>query len=225
MELAVSVRDAKKSSKTLRNKGDIPAVVYGRSEEAAPIAINRKEFEKVFKAAGESQVISLKGLGVSKDVLIKAVEVDAVSGFPIHADFYAIQKGQTVTVSVPLEFEGTSEAVKSLGGILTKVMHELEVECEPKDLPHAIYVDISLLANLDSQILVKDLQIPSNIKITAEPEDVVALISVAEEEPVEAAAPADLSTIEISEDRGKKEDENEAATPAAPAEAPKAKKE
>lgn len=225
MELTVEVRDAKKSSKTLRNKGDIPAVIYGRSEEASSITINRKEFEKVFKAAGESQVISLKGLGVSKDVLIKAVEFDAVSGKPVHADFYAIQKGQTVTVSVPLEFDGVSEAVKSKGGILTKVMHELELECEPKDLPQAIHVDISMLAELDSQILIKDLKFPASAKVSAEPEEVVALISVAEEEPVEVAAPADLSAIGISEERGKKEDDGEAAAPATPAEAPKAKKE
>jgi large subunit ribosomal protein L25 len=218
MELTVEVRDAKKSSKTLRNEGSLPAVVYGRSEEAAPITINRKEFEKVFKAAGESQVISLKGLGVSKDVLIKAVETDAVSGFPIHADFYAIQKGQTVTVSVPLEFEGTSEAVKSLGGILTKVMHELELECEPKDLPPSIKVDISALVDLDSQILIKDLKLPASIKISAEPDDVVALISVAEEEPVEVAAPVDISAIGISEERGKKEEAEGESAPATEAE-------
>jgi large subunit ribosomal protein L25 len=208
MELAVEARDAKKSSKTLRNAGGMPAVVYGRSEEAAAIAINRKEFEKIFKAAGESSVISLKGLGANaKDVLIKAVDFDAVSGMPIHADFYAIQKGQTVTVSVPLEFDGVSEAVKSKGGIITKVMHELELECEPKDLPHAIHVDISLLVDLDSQIHIKDLVLPKSAKISAEPDEVVALISVAEEESAEPAAPADLSAIGISEDRGKKEEE------------------
>jgi len=104
-------------------------------------------------------------------------------------------------------------------------MHELELECEPKDLPQAIHVDISMLVDLDSQILVKDLVLPASSKISAEPEDVVALISVAEEEPVEVAAPADLSAIGISEERGKKEDDGEAAAPATPAEAPKAKKE
>ena len=206
MELTAEARDAKKSSKTLRNMGGMPAVVYGRSEEATSIAINRKDFEKLFKAAGESSVVSLKGLGAPKDVLIKAVEFDAVSGLPIHADFYAIQKGQTVTVSVPLEFDGVSEAVKTKGGILTKVMHELEIECEPKDLPHAIHVDISLLVDLDSQIHIKDLKLPTSAKISAEPDEVVALISVAQEEPEEPAAPTDLSAIAISEERGKKED-------------------
>jgi large subunit ribosomal protein L25 len=154
----------------------------------------------------------LTGLGAAKDALINDVEFDPVSGAPLHADFYAIEKGQTVTVSVPLEFDGVSPAVKDLGGILTKVMHELEIECEPKDLPHAVHVDISKLTDLDSQILVSDLNLPKSAKISAAPEEVVAMISVAVDEPIEAA-PVDISAIEISEERGKKEDAD-----AAPAE-------
>jgi large subunit ribosomal protein L25 len=205
MELAVTKRDGSKSPNTLRREGTMPAVIYGRSEEATSIAVNTKDFQKVFKSAGESSVISLTGLGTAKDALINDVEFDVLTGTPIHADFYAIQKGQTVTVSVPLEFDGVSPAVKDLGGILTKVMHELEIECEPKDLPHAVHVDISKLTGLDSQILVSDLSLPKSAKISAAPEEVVAMISVAQEEPVETA-PVDISAIEISEDRGKKED-------------------
>jgi len=207
MELTVEKRDAKKSAKTLRNKGVLPAVVYGRSEESTPIAIDLKTFKKIFHEAGESTVISLKGLGTAKDALIHEVEFDVVSGEPIHADFYAIEKGQKVTVSVPLEFEGVSPAVKDLGGILTKVMHELEITVEPKDLPQEIIVDITVLTTLDSQIKVSDLKLPKNAEISAEPEEIVAMISVAQEEPTEEATPADLSAIEISEDRGKKEEE------------------
>lgn len=208
MELTVEKRDAKKSAKSLRGEGVLPAVVYGRSEESTPIAMSRKDFEKVFRAAGESTVITLKGLGEDKDALIHDVAVDPVTGATLHADFYAIEKGQTVTVSVPLEFDGISPAVKDLGGILLKVMHELEMEVVPKDLPHAIHVDISALTDLDSQIKIKDLSLPSSAKITIDADEVVAMITVAKEE-VEEAAPADLSAIEISEDRGKKEEEGD----------------
>jgi large subunit ribosomal protein L25 len=212
MELTVEKRDKAQNPHTLRGKGILPAVIYGRSEESTPISVDLKQFQKVFKAAGESSVISLVGLGAAKDALIHEVSFDVMTGAPIHADFYAIQKGQTVTVSVPLEFDGVSVAVKELGGILTKVMHEIEIECEPKDLPHAIHVDISKLVDLDSQIHVSDLTFPKSAKVSAEPEEVVALISVAKEEVEEVAAPTDLSAIEISEERGKKE---EAETPAA----------
>lgn len=211
MELTVEKRASDVKAKALRDKGVLPAVIYGRSEESTPIAVDLKTFAKLYKAAGESSVITLKGLGADKQVLIHEVEVDAVSGAPIHADFYAIEKGQKVTVSVPLEFDGVSPAVKDLGGILTKVMHELELTCEPADLPHVIHVDISKLATLDDQIKVSDLTLPKSAEISVDAEEVVAMISVAQDEPEEPAAAPDLSSIETSVERGKKEEDAPAA--------------
>lgn len=208
MELVVTKRDIKQNLGTLRKQGVLPAVVYGRSEESTPISVNRKDFEKVFRQAGESSVITLTGLGEAKDALIHEVAVHAVSGVPLHADFYAIQKGQTVTVSVPLEFAGVSPAVKDLGGILVKVMYEIEMEVLPKDLPHSIHVDISTLATLDDQIKIADLALPASAVLTLDPDEVVAMISVAKEEE-EESAPMDLSAIETSVERGKKESEDE----------------
>ncbi len=217
MELAVTKRDVATKPKALREKGLLPAVLYGRAQEATPISVDRKTFEKLFHQAGESTVITLSGLGEDKDALIHEVDVDAVTGTALHADFYAIAKGQTVTVSIPLEFDGESAAVKDLGGILVKVMHEIEIECQPKDLPHAIHVDISKLATLEDQIHVKDLVgIPASAKISVDMEEVVAMIDVAKDEPVEEVA-ADISAIETSVERGKKEEEGAegAAAPAA----------
>ena len=208
-ELTVSKRDSAQKASTLRKQGILPGVIYGREEESTPIAIDRKTFEKVYKAAGESSVLKLTGLGEDKEALIHEVEFDAVSGEPLHADFYAIAKGQSVTVSVPLEFDGVSPAVKEKGGILVKVMHELEIEVPPKDLPHAIHVDISKLVELEDQILVKDLVIPATAKLSIETDEVVALIEVAKDEPVEET-PMDLSAIETSVERGKKEEEGAA---------------
>ncbi len=215
MQLAVTKRDNTKKPNTLRLEGVLPAVVYGRSEESTPISINRKDFDKVFKVAGESQIITLTGLDGEKQALIHDVEVHPVTGISMHADFYAIEKGQKVTVSVPFEFEGVSPAVKDKGGILTKIMQELEIECEPKDLPQHIVVDISKLTELDSQIHVSDLKLPASAKISVDPDQVVATISVAQEETAEESAPVDLSAIEISEERGKKEEEGADAAPAA----------
>lgn len=228
MELAVTKRDNTKKAATLRREGVLPAVVYGRAHKSTPISVDQKTFEKLFSAAGESTVITLTGLGEDKLVLVNEVERHPVSGVLMHADFYAIAKGQKVTVSIPLEFQGVSPAVKELGGILTKVLHELEIECEPKDLPRSIVVDVSKLATLDDHIQVKDLTFPAGAEVSAEEDDVVAMISVAEEEPVEEVA-ADLSAIEISEERGKKEEDGtdgEAGiTPAAKTEVQKPAKE
>ena len=209
MELAVTKRDNTKSSNTLRHEGVMPAVVYGRSEASTPISVDRKTFEKLFKTAGESTVITLTGLGSTKQALIQDVEFHPVSGAPLHADFYAIEKGQTVTVSVPLEFDGVAPAVKELGGILTKVIHEVEIEVDATELPHAIHVDISALKTLDDQIKIEDLTFPKSAKLSIDADEVVAMISVAKEETDEAPA-MDLSQIETSVERGKKEEEGEA---------------
>lgn len=212
MELAVEKRDTKTKAATLRRGGVLPAVIYGRSEESTPISVNRKVFEKLFKEAGESTVITLTGMGGAKEALIHDVAVHPVSGLPLHADFYIIQKGQTVTVSIPLEFEGVSPAVKDHGAILVKVMHELEIECQPKDLPQSIIVDISTLAAIDDKITVGDLHLPKSAIITAGAEEVVAMAAALQEESDEAT-PMDISQIETSVERGKKEEED------APAEA------
>lgn len=212
MELAVEKRDTKTKAAALRRGGVLPAVIYGRSEESTPISVNRKVFEKLFKEAGESTVITLTGMGGAKEALIHDVAVHPVSGLPLHADFYIIQKGQTVTVSIPLEFEGVSPAVKDHGAILVKVMHELEIECQPKDLPQSIVVDISTLAAIDDKITVGDLHLPKSAIITAGAEEVVAMAAALQEESDEAT-PMDISQIETSVERGKKEEED------APAEA------
>ena len=130
---------------------------------------------------------------------------------PLHVDFYAIEKGKKGTVNVPLSFVGTSTAEKELGGSIVKVLHEIEIEAMPKDLPHEIEVDVALLKDFESSIHVKDIKAPAGVTILTEGEEVVAVAEAAkeivEEEP---AAPVDMSSIEVAE-RGKKEEEGEAA--------------
>jgi large subunit ribosomal protein L25 len=216
MELTVQKRDKSQNPHTLRRSGILPAVVYGRAEESTPIAVDAKTFGKIFKEAGESTIITLKGLGEDKQALIHEVAFDPVNDQPVHADFYAIQKGQKVTVSVPFEFEGVSAAVKDLGGILTKVMHDLEMTIEPADLPQYISVDISKLATLEDQIKISDLSLPKSAELSIDLDEVVAMISVAKDEPIEET-PMDISAIETSVERGKKEEEGEGEAPAAEA--------
>lgn len=197
---------SKGKPQTLRNKGVLPAVLYGRHEASTPIEVNLKDFEKLFRAAGESTVIELAGLGAPKQALIQDIDADPVTGALRHADFYVIEKGQKVTVSVPLSFVGVSGAVKDLGGILVKVMHELEIEVDPAELPHELEVDISALATLDSQIKVADLKLPKSAEIQIDGDELVAMIDTAKEE-TEEVAPMDISAIETSVERGKKEEE------------------
>jgi len=195
----------------------IPAVVYGARVENTSISVPSAPFEKVLKAAGESSTIVLEVAGTSAteksikfDVLIHEVQVDPVKGFPIHIDFLAVDMNKAIEVQIPLEFIGVSPAEKAGLGSLMKVLHEVEVSALPKDLPHAITVDISPLSTLQDQIHVRDIVAPTGVKILTEAGEVVALVAPAKaEKEEEVAAPVDLSAIEV-EKKGKKDEESEA---------------
>src|SRR3989344_3110374 len=222
--LEIKPRKPKQKPTALGGRGFVPAVFYGRKEKSTSVAVSRKDFIKIWKQAGESSIITLKGAGSDeKQVLIQDVSRDPVTGAPIHVDFYAIEKDKKLRVKIPIEFTGVSVAVKDLGGILIKVLHELEVESLPKDLPRGVTIDISSLVALDSRILAKDISLPKEVTVITNADEVVAAISVAKEEVVEPAAPIDLSAIEV-EKKGKevKEGEGETEAPATPT-APEAK--
>lgn len=181
----------------------MPAVFYGKKQASTPIAVSHKGFLKAWKEAGESTVIELKGDGLELEALVQDIDVDPITDLPRHADFYVFEKGQKMEVPVSVSFVGVSPAVKDLNGILVKVLHEVRVSAEPKNLPHEIEVDISSLTTLDSQILARDLKLGAGVELAEKPEEVVASISVAKEEPVEEV-PVDLSAIEV-EKKGKEE--------------------
>jgi large subunit ribosomal protein L25 len=204
-----------KRTKKLREEGIMPAVLYGKNEKSVPVLLLQKEFEKVWKEVGESSVITLQGIGDDKEALIHGIDCDPVNGKPRHADFYIIEKGQKIRVTVPIEFIGTAPAVKELGGTLVKVLHELDIEVESASLPHSIEADISVLRNFESQLLVKDIVVPKEVAILTSPDEVVALVSEAQEEEVPDTGTADaISSIEV-EKKGKQEEEGDVAAGAA----------
>jgi len=195
--LKVEKRDIKEPLGEMRKSGFMPAVFYGKKEAATSIKLPFAIFEKTLKDAGESTILHLEGKDIDVDVLIHEVDLDPVTDKPRHADFYAIEKGKKLSIPVPLEFIGVAPAVKDLGGILVKVMHEIEIEALPKDLPHKIEVDISKLATFDSVVTAADIKLPEGVSLKVKPEEVVASVYEPKEEVVEVA-PVDLSAIEVA---------------------------
>lgn len=206
--LSVTPRTEKgKKLEALRKEGKLPGVVYGPKEEAKALLTDKVQFEKLLHEAGESSVVTLEGLDKPIDVLIQDVAFDPRRGGVTHVDFYAIEVGKEVTVNVPLEFEGEPAALK-LGGTLTKVLYEIEITCQPKDLPQHIVVNTEVLETFEDRITVKDLPIPEGITVENDPEEVVALVQEVEEETEEEPGEIDMDAIEV-EHKGKEESEEE----------------
>lgn len=206
-------RDESIKLDVLRKGGEIPAVFYGAGKKTTSIHLSKIEFKKIWREAGESSAVKIEMEGGNKekenvDALIHEVQVDPVTDEPIHVDFLAIDMKKKIQVKVPLVFEGISGAVKSGIGNLVKVLHEVEIEALPADLPHNLIADISKLKTLQDQIFVSDLKLPAGVAVINNPSDVVASI-IEQVEEKEEAAPVDLSAIEV-EKKGKKEEEGEA---------------
>jgi len=211
INLTVEKREAGVDLAGIRSKGFIPAVFYGHKQASTSISVKEVDFLKAWKQAGESSVINLTGNDIDLEVLIQDLDLDPVTDVVRHVDFYVIEKGKKVTVHVPVEFTGVAPAVKDLGGILVKVLHELEIEAMPKDLPHNLVADVSGIATFEDRVFAKDIVLPSGVTLLTNPEDVVASVAQAVEEK-EEVAPVDLTAIEV-EKKGKeaKEGEGDAA--------------
>lgn len=196
-----------KAVKALRRKGFLPAVMYGRKEDSQSISVPVKDFGKVLQAAGESTLITLSLAGKEHNVLIHDVLLDPLTEKPLHADFLAVEMDKTLETEIPLEFIGESPAVKNEGGILIRVMHEVEVSALPKDLPHTIIVDVLRLARVGDRITLGDLKLSSGVTLIGDPGEVVALVesprSEEELKALETAEPA--MTAEVVTEREEKE--------------------
>lgn len=196
-----------KSTKVLAKEGAIPAVVYGPKQEAIPVSVPLLAFEAILRHGGESSLIELSGLEKPIQALVHDLDRDPVTHVPRHVDFYAVEKGAKVTVSVPLAFVGESIALKA-GANLVKVLHEVEIEADATKLPSEIEVDITPLNAEGDQIHVSDLKAPAGVAILTPGEEVVAIAQAVAEEAEEETAAPDMSAIEV-EQKGKAEDESE----------------
>ncbi|HUV80955.1 MAG TPA: 50S ribosomal protein L25 [Patescibacteria group bacterium] len=205
IELKAKIREETgKKTRKIREKGIIPAVLYGPKIKNLSLSVDLKEFERIFKQAGESSLIQLEADNKKFLVLIHAVEIDAIAQKPIHIDFYQPRLDEEITVSVPLVFEGEAPAVKDLGGTLVRNIHELEVKALPQNLPHEIKVDISGLKTFEDDILVKDLIVPKEVKILKEPDETVVFVAEPEKVEEELAKPVEEKVEEVEKVEEKK---------------------
>ncbi|MGA2417933.1 MAG: 50S ribosomal protein L25 [Candidatus Staskawiczbacteria bacterium] len=178
-------KETGKKVSALKESGRIPAVIYGHKIKNVLLDIDYKEFQKVLREAGESSLIELdiEGEKGKRPVLVHELQKDPVTDKFIHIDFFQASLTEEVEVKVPLVFEGTSLAVKDLGGTLVKNISELEVKALAQNLLHEIKVSIDGLNTFEDHILVKDLILPKDVKIIAKPDEIV--VSVAQPAKVE----------------------------------------
>lgn len=198
ISLSAKVRTAlgKKAAK-LRQKGILPAVLYGPKVKSLPLEVNLKEFKKVYLEAGESSLVSLEADGKKFLVLIHEIKRDPLTEKFHHVDFYQPDLEKEVEAKVPITFEGEAPAVKELGGTFVRLSSEVEVKALPQKLPKEIKVDVSNLKTFEDRILIKDLLLPEGVKLLKEPDEIVVYVAQPEKVEEELEKPIEEKVEEV----------------------------
>jgi large subunit ribosomal protein L25 len=172
----------------VRREGNIPAIVYGRERSPLPIAVPAVVLRRMLQHAGASTLMVNLRIGEGADAeeqftVIKEVQREPRSGQVLHVDFQAISLTERLTVTVPIEIVGEAPGVTE-GGNLRVVLHSVEVECLPTNVPSSLTADVSGL-HLHESLLAGDLALPEGVTLLTGPEEAIVIISVPT-----AAAPA-----------------------------------
>jgi large subunit ribosomal protein L25 len=187
-------------ARRIRRAGRIPAVVYGRSGKALSIDLDALEFVNSVKGISESTIVKIEIDGKTHEAFVKDTQRNIMDGSILHVDFYEVESGTTLRARVSVHIFGNPIGVRE-GGILETPLHEIEVECLPKDLPERIEVDISEL-KVNQSIHVRDLALGEGVRLISGADQVVALVKFAKAETAaeeEEAAPEVVETKETKE--------------------------
>ncbi|MFC4050273.1 50S ribosomal protein L25/general stress protein Ctc [Actinomadura syzygii] len=176
----------KGAARRTRRAGRVPAVLYGHGTDPQHISLPGHELMLALKTP--NVLLTIEGLtGGAELALPKDVQRDPVKGFLEHIDLLLVKRGEKVVVSLPIQLVG--DVVP--GGQVAQTEVEISVEAEATHIPESVELDISGL-EIDSQVLAKDLRLPSGAMLAAG-EDVLILqitdasVSAEREEAAEAA--------------------------------------
>jgi large subunit ribosomal protein L25 len=191
VELSVSLREVvgKKVSR-LRREGVIPANVYGRALESVAIQVPEAALVHLLRTAGRNEIVYLQLDGEeARPAFLRQVQRNPVTDAILHIDFYQISLKDKVRMEVALSLVGTAPAEQTHGGTLLHSLDRISVEGLPTEIPSVIEVDVSGLTEIDATIHVIDLNVPGEVEVLTDAEQVVAKVAPphVEKEPEEVA--------------------------------------
>jgi len=204
-----------KKVRFLRREGITPANVFGHGLASVAVQVDTKLLRQVLGKVGTSQLITLKIKGESepRNVLVRDVQINALSRELLHIDLYQVSLTERMTLDIPIMLVGESPAVKKLGGVMLQSLNSFHVECLPGDIPPAIEVDLSRLVELGDSIHVKEINLGDAVTVLDDPDEVIVSVIVP------AAEEAKVAEVPVAEVQPA--EEGEAAPPAEKGEAKK----
>ena len=199
-----------KKVKVLRRQGILPATVYGKGVGPFAVQLEARVFQDLFRKSGRTTLIDLGIPGQGEfSAFIHGMQRHPVSRQIIHVDFHAVDLKTNVTVVVPIHLIGTSPLVARGDAILNQSLNSISVTALPTDIPSSIDYDISDLDSFDKSVYVRDLQLPENVSIASDVDELIANLSQPRQEEVEEVEEGAPAEPELVRDRDKDEDETE----------------
>jgi large subunit ribosomal protein L25 len=178
IEITATRRTAKRGeAKRLREKGQVPAILYGLGAKNVPLAFEILDLTRTLSQAGASQLIHLRidDGSTTQPVLAREIQRDVLSGEPIHVDFLAVSMTERITAEVSITLVGEPGAASAGIGVLLQGANTVEIECLPGDLIPSFEVDVSDV-ELNSAIYIGDLDLPGSITMLSDPQEMVAQV-------------------------------------------------
>jgi large subunit ribosomal protein L25 len=181
-----------RESRRLRRQGLVPAILYGHGEKCVDLATKREALEAVVRHG--SRVVDLTG-AVTESALIRELQWDTFGVQPIHVDLLRVSKTERVKVKVPVDLRGDAPGHRA-GGTVNLVLHEVEIECTPDQIPEKIHAQIAAL-EIGGVVKVHDLELPAGAVAVTDGDEPVVTCTMAgvKMEEAAAAAPAEPEVI------------------------------
>lgn len=171
---SVRTTQGKGEAGRLRKTGKIPAVMYNSEGKATMLAVDTKEFNRVWRKVPKMTLISLVVDGKSYDAFIKDTDYNLMRDTVLHTDFYVPAADKEISAKFTVKYTGTPQGVLK-GGYLLKRLPEVRVKAVAKSMPHEVVADISAL-NIGDTLKVKDLKFAKGVSVVTDGD--AALLSI-----------------------------------------------
>jgi large subunit ribosomal protein L25 len=201
----------KNDARRARRDGQVPVTMYGGAGEAVTALAPLRELAAILRSdTGRNTIFTLDVEGVeATEVMFAERQIDPVRMRLIHADFKRLVKGEKIEATVPLRLVGEPLGVREQAGVLEQIIRNVEIRCEPREIPEALEVDVTNLGVHDV-LRVSDIPTSEGIEILEAPDTVIATVGVVKEEPVAVAVvEEEVATEPEVIGKGKKEEEGE----------------
>ncbi len=201
-ELEVAPRDVLgKKVRALRREGLTPANIYGHNVDSKAIQVSTDELWHVLKTAGRNEIVYLQLDGDEpRPTLVRDVQQNPVTDVILHVDFLQISLREKVKADVPIHLVGLSPAVDTYGGILMHGLDHVSVEALPTEVPSFFEIDVSPLVEINQALHVSDIELPEDVTLLTDPEQVVAKVAPPAVEPVEEVTEEEVVEGEAAEE-------------------------